>query len=442
MNRCPCFVWAVVVSAAAECGAAWLLPVEEDAPPPQVSVATERTSPPAAARQTYEISGLTLRTQTAGIVLEWKNPDAVTNLLLTVYRHDAVLDTADKLTPARSVRTIPAGRSVTSWTDTTVGDGRWFYAVTVTVDGVEHRTLTPEHAYNLVGVPYLRPAAPSPVTQQTPAPAPQPAPPAATAPGLPSPPGLLKAEVMGESVLLSWPTPPPGVRVRIYRDRRPITTVSNLTALFETVSRYLDMPPESGDYFYAVTAVSEAGENRTVTLGRNSLASPVTVSVRTPAPPPPEAPKVVEARTQAVRPAAVATAKTRTAAVPERKAEVPSAPKAVGREAGPAVAAKAERRQKKPEAVPAVRKDHADRLLEVRRRYYNAGDYATAARRFAELAADPACPPAVADEARLFLAKTLYHQGQYKESLRLFVRIRPVFPEEADFWIGRIASRL
>jgi hypothetical protein len=340
-------------------------PTTTTASPTTATAPATTTAPTTAAAPSsagYEVSGLSVRPQGKGIILEWKNPGNVSGFILTIYRDTLAFDTPDHVKPERIVKSFSATEPAVTWTDASVPSGTWFYAVTVTTGGVEKKTLTPEHSYNLIGVTVS-----APVTAQTQKPAGT----VASVTQKPVPTVATQKPMATAAVATQKPAPVVAVETQ-----RPAATVA--------VETQKPAP---------VVAVETQRPAMTVAVETQKPESVVAVETQKPA-------VIVTVVTQ--KPAPVEPVKT----------------------------------------VAKPKKDYPYILLTVRRRHFETGDYGTAAIRFAEVADDPDCPEEVANEARLFLAKTFYEQKKYAAALKLFVRLKPVYPDEADFWISRIASKL
>ena len=82
--------------------------------------------------------------------------------------------------------------------------------------------------------------------------------------------------------------------------------------------------------------------------------------------------------------------------------------------------------------------DYTVTLLSIKRNYFYKEKYEAAAWKLREMVDDGRCPA----EAKLFLAKTYYHLKEYAKALKILVHLRDHFPDEADFWINRVANKL
>ena len=398
-------------------------------------------SNPAAAAKGYEVSLINARKSADNTVLvSWENPD-VKSMILTVYRGTNQLNTSGRLSAAKIVKQYAAASN--SFSDGISASGTYYYAVTVTADGSENRDLTPDQSMTTIGVPvtYVQPQARNVTVMTTTVPA------AASAfPGQVT--GLTAVLQDTNKVHLAWaPVRGSNIAYNVYRSKTAIVVSSDLREITRTLldNSCLDVLPQAGSYYYAVTVKNAAGENRRVCFGTNALASavvyqaPVAVAV-VPAPAVvTQKPAVVKpVQPVAVLPAAVQPAAPQPLVVPPRPVQpaavqaMPIQPKPV--QVVPVQAAVTQR--------PAVLKDYDYIMLTVKQKFFYAEDYASAIERLSDLTEDPDCPEEVRDEAWLFLGKSYYYIRDYSRALKIMVKIRRAFPDEADFWISRIAAKL
>jgi hypothetical protein len=115
----------------------------------------------------------------------------------------------------------------------------------------------------------------------------------------------------------------------------------------------------------------------------------------------------------------------------------PAAPAVVAAPVPPAVPV-----QQVVTATTVLKKDYDYIMLTVKRRHFYSEDYAAAIESLTGLVNDPDCPEQVRNEAWLFLGKACYYTKDYAKALKIMVKVRRTFPDEADFWISRIAAKL
>jgi fibronectin type 3 domain-containing protein len=388
------------------------------------SLADETASPKPAAQKGYEVSLINakkLNDNTIQVV--WENPENLTGYSLTVYRGTNQLDTPEKLATARIMKQYSMASNI--YFDRIVTSGKYYYAVTVTVNASENKDLTPDQSHTTAGIPMTITAAPVLTTVVTQAP-PAAAPPA-TIPAQVQ--GLIAGQQNGSQVSLSWPrSAGSNVTYNVYRSGSMIAVSSDLKDLVrnqpETV--FLDTLPQAGSYYYAVTAKNAVGENRMVTVGMNALSEAVVYAA-------PAAPVAVQTQKPVVAKVTQAPAAP-VALVTQQK---PAAPAVVAAPVPPAVPV-----QQVVTATTVLKKDYDYIMLTVKRRHFYSEDYAAAIESLTGLVNDPDCPEQVRNEAWLFLGKACYYTKDYAKALKIMVKVRRTFPDEADFWISRIAAKL
>jgi len=386
-----------------------------------------KTQVSSVSKEGFEISDLVVKKNKKSIILEWQNPDNIKDYNINIYRGDSAFDNPSKLQPEKIVKSF--NKPVTSWTDNISTPGTYFYGVTIVADGIEKKTLTPEHSYNLIGVEVTEPVIPLPVTVNN-----------------------ISAEYTNGIIILNWtlpPNSPTNLTYGIYRDVKPILSLSNMHALAIVKNSFMDVVTSGSDkeYYYAVSTINEAGENKKIILGKNSLKDPVIIKKIEP---------VAKVEEKIEEKTVVTTVETESlvskepvkteVSVSTEKAVVPkqepvvTTPPVVSISINKIIPSTTLTLEKKTN-IP-LKKDYSYILITVRRKYFETGDYVTAEKRFRELAEDPDCPENIANEARLFLARTLYERKEYIPALKIFVKLRHIYPEETEFWINRIASKL
>jgi len=400
---------------------------------------------PASATKGYEVSLLNAKKLNDNTIqLVWENPDNINNYVLTVYRGTNSLNTAQRLSQAKIVKQYSTASN--SYFDRLTLSGVYFYAVTVTLNGSENKVLTPDQSQTTAGIP-MTVTAPQVVVIQASAVTQRPM---AVIP--PQVKGLTGSLQNGNQVNLAW-TVVPGSNVlyNIYRSKTTIAVSSDLKDLAGSVAglSFQQALTQAGGYYYAVTAKNSVGENRRIMLATNSLSSalvyaaPATaVAATTPAGQPVVVQPIVAAK--------VTQAQAQVISVEATVSQKPVA--AVAAEAVPELPAQtmtAQTMSVQTVSVPAVtnaksglKKDYDYIMLTVKRRYFYSEDYESAIDRLTALVEDPDCPAPVRSEAWLFLGKAYYYTREYAKALKIMVRMKSDFPDEADFWISRIAAKL
>ncbi len=409
-------------------GAAWLLPVDEDKSSETIATPSSSTQAKPVEKSgfaglleeeaedspssvKYEVSLLNAKKQDpATIAVSWQNPSSIQGYVLKIYRFTESFDSENKLIEDRLISTLnpPANTFV----DKPQSAGKYFYAVTVTYNNTEYKNLTPDVSYSTVGLsvtPVVEP--PKPVLS-------------------PMPTGLVARLKGADAVVVSWEiSKDTNVKYNIYRAVKPIQKSEDLVQMIKsTRSEFVDEALSPGEYYYAVTAVNQAGENRVVGLGTNSLVAAVVVSKPV---------EVVKAPESVVVPVSV-----------EKKEPVVQAP------VMPAVTVRTETVTVKPPVViePKVEvkqhkvlkdEDYFNKLLvNIKYDSFFEGRYQNALAKLKILVSEPSCPADVKTEAELFIGKSYYHLGRYVDAIKILVKIKKDYPEEADFWISRAADKL
>ena len=363
-----------------------------------------RTNKPAQAVQPavkYEVALINLKKSEGGtIIVSWQNPASIQGYSLKVYRDTAVLDASEKIIDSKMIAKLDP--PATSYVDKPVSAGKYFYAVTVTYNGAEFKSLTPDVSFTSFGVNI------APVV-------------AAVAPVLPPPPvvpppvaGLSASVQKNSEISLSWNlAADTNIRYNIYRANTPMKSSDDIATKLKSVKgKFSENITEPGSYYYAVTVENGAGENKKILFGTNSLSAAVVI-----APKPVEIVKVPEP----VKAQPAVTIKT------EIRVVLPYAKEA---KSGPV-----------PSNVIET-KPYDDILLEVKRGSYYEEHYQEALVALKSLANDENCPVEVRNEAELFIGKCYYQLGRYSEAIKSLIKVKNIFPEEADFWISRSADKL
>lgn len=374
---------------------------------PKPAVQTNKPVPVVQPPVKYEVALINLKKSEGGTVtVSWQNPASIQGYSLKVYRDTSVLDAPEKIIDSKMIAKLDPPAA--SYVDKPVSVGKYFYAVTVTYNGTEFKSLTPDVSFTSFGVNI------APVV-------------AAVAPVLPPPPvvpspiaGLSASVQKNGEISLSWNlSTDTNIRYNIYRANTPMRSSDDITTKLKSVKgKFSENITEPGSYYYAVTVENIAGENKKILFGTNSLSAAVVV-----APKPIEVVKIPEPVKiqEPVKVQPAVTIKTEIQVVLPHAKEVKSA------------------------IVPSnvvETKPYDDILLEVKRGSYYEEHYQEALVALKSLANDENCPLEVRNEAELFIGKCYYQLGRYSEAIKSLIKVKNIFPEEADFWIGRSADKL
>ncbi|MBN1898753.1 MAG: tetratricopeptide repeat protein, partial [Spirochaetes bacterium] len=156
------------------------------------------------------------------------------------------------------------------------------------------------------------------------------------------------------------------------------------------------------EYYYAITTVNQAGENLSLIPDGNYTT--VAVGIKEEQKPEP---------------------------VIEEKKEEPVEEKPVIKKV-----VKPKPKVKKKKAV-----DYSVKLEKVIHDYYYKSEYEKAVKDLNWIL-KKSSSQRVKNKANLFLGKSYFYTGEYKKALNIFIILKPVYPDEASFWIQQVLRKL
>ena len=328
------------------------------------------------------------------ILITWVNPNSIANFSIKIYRSTAIIDSFDKLTDSNLLTTL--AKKTNAYLDSITKAGTYYYAIIVHTDHGDIKTLAADQNYTTYGIKIDAPKILQVVKG-------------------------LKGNVNSDGkVELTWDKVSSNIIYRVYSSKNKI---ENSTDLGVSIAERKDNNaiislPEEGEYYFAVTVVDKKEENKKIVLGDNSLIEPIIYKK--------EKPKETVAEIP-VSPASEETniEETTITNVEEKKEEVKE-------EVEPKTVKKAK--------IPA--KDYDYIVLTIQRKYINEKKYFTAMSRIKKLLKDKNCPIEIQNQAKLMQGKIYYYQHEYKKAIKVLSKLITIFPEEAEFWIGRASYKL
>lgn len=324
------------------------------------------------------------------ILVTWGNPKSIANFSIKIYRSTAVIDSSDKLTVANLLTTLTT--KTNAYLDAITTAGIYYYAVIVNTEQGNTKTLSADQNYTTYGVK-INPPKKLPVVKG------------------------LKGNVNSDGkVQLTWDKVSSNIIYRLYYSTNKIKSSSDLG---DPIAERHDNNaiialPEEGEYYFAVTIVNKGQENKKIVLGDNSLQDPIIYKI--------EKTKVAIAETN-----------------------VPSVSEETNIEETTITNVEVKTTNIQPKTVKKVKvttKDYDYIVLTIQRKYINEKKYFTAMSRIKKLLKDRNCPIEIQNQAKLMQGKIYYYQQEYKKSIKVLSKLIKIFPDEAEFWIGRASYKL
>jgi hypothetical protein len=193
----------------------------------------------------------------AQVVISWE-PVSDPRAVYRVYRFDNPVKT-EKIIPLKTNLIEVLDYNVSRTRDIPPSTGTYYYYVSVIIDDDENTSVLPDQNYTLQPIKFFRPS------------------------------GMVrdlkgKFLLQNTQILLQWEKPKEGEELKsyfLYRSNEIIQNISKAEKIAELKAgntMYFDKIPQQGNYYYAVTTVSDYDyENRNLMAGQNTLNKPIRV---------------------------------------------------------------------------------------------------------------------------------------------------------------------
>ncbi len=352
------------------------------------------------------------------VILKWESP--IKGAVFKIYRASSPIKTTNDLLPDK----IIAMPEETVYTDKVPAPGEYYYAVTSVISNQEKKYLVEYQNYTVFPVKVIKiEKERKPVHVK-----------------------LIDAHLLDEKrVEVVWQGVEGDIRYKIYRSTEVIDSpdkldrASMLAVLSADEEKFIDETiTKSGEYYYAVTVLDNAGEHKILVKDESYTSTPVKVMIKKPEKEKPPAqpikkekplPQPETTKTQElVEEKTISTQALETISTQEVKPQPAVQTQKVSVSTQRAITTN----------IPVVTEEINEELefKKIINNYYYTKDYNTCINElkiFIKIAKDEELKA----RAELFMAKSYYYLHKYKKALKLFIKLRKKFPEECDFWIER-----
>lgn len=265
---------------------------------------------------------------------------------------------------------------------------------------------------------------------------------------------LINAEVMSNSIVLSWEGI--GDKEAFYNIYRSDTIIDKneklksenmIQSIPSNQTIYTDKINLSGNYYYAITTKNKNNdENKILIAEQNYTLSPIEITIAEPTPtmvtqqPTEEIKEQIPPTEETNQPLKEETSIKETNMVPvvEEPVEEKMAPPEP--EMKPIIVKKKSKPKKKIVSIKKISPE--TRLENVLQKYYFKEEYKTSIKEFKKIINLKNVSPKTKAKAFLFLGRAYYQTQNYKAALKHLVEAREYYTQEADFWLRKTLDNL
>ncbi len=240
--------------------------------------------------------------------------------------------------------------------------------------------------------------------------------------------------INSNKVLITWQDAGKNVTYNIYRSTEMLNSPEKidsavlLTNVAMGIEKVIDSKiTNSGEYFYGVATVKNSIVNKNLIEDASYTTIPVSIKIEK----------------KKIEPEPLAQVNTNTSLPPEKsETNIRPAPQVQVVKTN----IKKYTPEKPKKITEKVKKKHRKKIsyykiLQQAINYFYKANYKTAEKKLKFLIHSKVNKK-LKNKAKLFLGKTYFYEKQYRKAIAYFVKIKPIYPDEAEFWINRSLNKI